>query len=114
MSYDNVVRMRSATDGTNTIDTGEKSQPVDLDQLRPDGHSSAHPVAIQLLVTTTLAGSVEVCNQDGTLNLTSDASWSSAQDLADYASGGAIILVAPFTHIRLNVSAGDTEAILRI
>ena len=49
-----------------------------------------------------------------TLDLTADASWTEAEDLSNYASGGAVVLVAPFTHLRLNVSGGDTEAILRV
>jgi hypothetical protein len=113
MAYNNVIRMKDAG-GTNTIDGA--SLIYDLDQLRPDGHSATSPVAIQLLVSdAALAGDIEVANQDGTLDLSLDASWSPAEDLSTYATvGGAVVLVAPFTHIRLNVSAGDTEAIMRV
>lgn len=112
MANDRVVRMK---DGTSNTITGA-SNPVNLDELRPDGHSASEPVAIQLLVSDgSLAGDIEVANQDGTLNLALDASWSPVEDLASYlTTGGGIVLIAPFTHMRLNVSAGQTEAILRV
>lgn len=111
--YNRVIRMKD-NGGTNTINSA--SAVYDLDQLRPAGHSSTEPVAIQLLASdAALAGDIEVANQDGTLDLTADASWSPAEDLSTYATtGGAVVMIAPFTHIRLNVSAGDTEAILRV
>jgi len=111
-----VVRFRSATDSSITIDTGEKSLPIDLDELRPDGVSASEPVAIQFLVTTTLAGNIEVAIDDGVIDLDNDAAWSDADggDLSQWASGGSAVLVAPFTHIRLNVSGGDTQAIIRV
>jgi len=103
--------------GSNTISGA--SDVVDLDRVRPHhGANYSQPVAIQLLACdAALAGNIQVAIQDGSLDLTADASWSPVEngDLSLYASvGGGLVLVAPFTHLRLKVSAGDCEAILRI
>ena len=110
-----VIRLKGLNSGTNTIPSGDTSVPICLEDIRPkDGFSSSHPVAIQFLATSGLAGTVQVCNQDGSLTLTASASWSTATDLSLYTSGGSCVLVAPFTHLRLNVTAGTTEAIIRV